>query len=100
MTADDIIRIMEKAKEIGIRAVDVKLPNEGNLKFSFVADKADIEEQIKSSVPELKAEDIVKPLSVLDEMSPEEILYYAVPHYDEIQAEKEAHKKKLEEEKV
>lgn len=51
-----------------------------------------------SSVPVTKAEDLIKSLNPLDDLTAEEILYYAVPHYDQIQAEKEAHKKKLEEE--
>lgn len=46
-------------------------------------------------VPELKPDEIVKPLSVLDNLSDEEILMYATPRFDEIQAEKEAHKQKL-----
>ena len=40
--------------------------------------------------PELKAEEMVKPLSVLDEYSDDEILYYSSPYYDELQAKKEA----------
>jgi hypothetical protein len=54
----------------------------------------------QKSVPDAKAEDLIKPLNPLDDLTPEEILYYAVPHYDQIQAEKEAHKKKLEDEKI
>lgn len=49
-------------------------------------------------VPELKAEEIVKPLSALDDLTEEEILYYATPYYDELQRRKEAHKQKLAEE--
>lgn len=41
------------------------------------------------NVPESKAEDIVKPLSVLDQMSDDEILYWSTPYYDELQAKKE-----------
>lgn len=52
----------------------------------------------KTYVPELKPEEIIKPMSVLDDLTPEEILFYATPRYDEIQAEKEAHKQKLKEE--
>jgi hypothetical protein len=42
---------------------------------------------------------IVAPPSVFDEMSEEEILMWATPRYDEIQAQKEAHQQRLEEEK-
>jgi hypothetical protein len=43
---------------------------------------------VQNLVPELKAEDIVKPLSVLDDISPEELKYYATPYYDELQEQK------------
>lgn len=54
----------------------------------------------KDPVPEVKAEEIVKPMSVLDDMSDEEILMYHSPRFDEIQAEKGAHKEKLAQEKL
>lgn len=41
-------------------------------------------------------QEIFKGESVLDMMTEEEILYYATPAYDEIQAEKEARASKLE----
>lgn len=103
MNTDDILRIMDKAKEIGIRSVDVKFADSANLKFSFLSETESfpkakfVDPEIPTGpVPDKQAEELVKPLSVLDQMTPEEILYYAVPHYDEIQADKEAHKKKLE----
>jgi hypothetical protein len=55
-------------------------------------------EQQSQSVPELKPEEIVKPLSPLDDFSDEEILYYATPYYDELQRKKEMHKEKLKQE--
>lgn len=48
--------------------------------------------------PEIKEEELVKPMSPFDGMTEEEILYYATPYYDEIQAQKEAHAQKLAEE--
>lgn len=48
---------------------------------------------------DLKAEDIVTPMSVLDDISDEEIQYWASPYYDEIQAQKELRKKELAENK-
>ena len=39
-------------------------------------------------VPDLSATDIVTPLSALDNLSAEEELYYAVPYFDELQANK------------
>lgn len=52
----------------------------------------------KQEVPELKAEDIVKSLSVFDQLSPEELLFYATPYYDELQRKKEQHAQQLKEE--
>ncbi len=37
---------------------------------------------------DLKPEDIVKPLSALDEYSEDEILYWSTPYFDELQAKK------------
>ncbi len=37
---------------------------------------------------DLKAEEIVKPLSALDEYSEDEILYWSTPYFDELQAKK------------
>lgn len=52
---------------------------------------------VPDAVPSLSAEELVKPMSVLDQMSEEEILYYATPHYDELQAKKKAHEEELKE---
>lgn len=48
-------------------------------------------------VPELRPQDIVVPSSPFDDLSDEEILYYATPYFDELQARKEAQKQKLNE---
>jgi hypothetical protein len=47
---------------------------------------------------ELKAEEIVAPISVLDDLSEEEIMYYHSPYYDELQARKEQRQKEIESE--
>jgi hypothetical protein len=36
-------------------------------------------------VPDSKPEDLMKPLSVLDDMSEDEIKYWATPYFDELQ---------------
>ncbi len=43
---------------------------------------------LKPEVPEARAEDIVKPLSSLDDLSQEEVLYYATPYFNELQEKK------------
>ncbi len=49
----------------------------------------------KVEIQELKAEDIVKPLSILDEMTTEEMLFWATPYYDQLQEEKRLHQEAL-----
>lgn len=39
-------------------------------------------------VPEMRSEEIVKPMSVLDEYTEEEVLYWATPFFDELQTRK------------
>ena len=41
-----------------------------------------------------------KPASPLDDLSEEEIKYYATPYYDELQAQKAEHEQKLKEEGI
>ncbi len=44
--------------------------------------------QTPPALQELKPEEIVSPLSVLDEYSDDEILYWSTPYFDELQAKK------------
>lgn len=46
-------------------------------------------------VPDLKANEIIVPLSPFDDLSDDEVLYWHSPFYDDIQIQKEAQKKKL-----
>lgn len=41
-----------------------------------------------------KPEDIITPMSVMDEVSDEEAMYWSTPYYDELMAKKEELKKK------
>jgi hypothetical protein len=108
MTSDEVIKMMEKAKDLGVTYLEF---NGMKIKLKY-KNSSDMEAYIKApplkfkenpfyrgpEVPESKPEELVKPLSPLDEMSPEEVLFYATPYYDELQAQKEAHAKKLAEE--
>lgn len=57
------------------------------------------EEIIQGKVPDLKPEQIVAPLSIFDELSEEEILYWSTPYFDELLERKQMQKKALEENK-
>lgn len=93
---------MEKAKELSVEYFSFE---GATIRFPSAFEQLKPEQKITSQwtaplVPNEKAEVLVKPLSVLDEMSPEEILYYATPYYDEIQGQKAEHEAKLKEEKI
>jgi hypothetical protein len=93
LSADEMIKVMEKAKELGVNELKVE-----GMSLSFAEAMRSAGFKSSEPVPELKAEEIVKPLSAFDDLTEEEIMYYATPRYDEIQAEKAAHQEKLKEE--
>jgi len=96
----DIIELIKLCRQLNVHYLEY-----GSLKVNFDP-KPEFKDCVKESesvraseVPDVPAETLVKPMSVLDEMSPEEILYYATPYYDEIQAKKQNHEEALKEEK-
>lgn len=91
LTATEIVEVLTKAKELGftylkLDGFEVNMTDETPL-------------LTKSVVPELEAEDIIKPLSTLDGMSEEKILYWSTPHYDELVAQEDLSKRAVEEHK-
>lgn len=105
-TIEEIVWVIEQAKKLGVQELEmdgirVKFKEKvskgtiwtTNLPPAFATVPLTL--PTGTSVPDVKAEEIFKPLSPLDDMTPEEILYYATPQYDVIQAEKQAHKDKL-----
>lgn len=86
MTIEEIMKIMSHAKDLGV-----------NIKVDGIEVLTRGEEKPvnHSPVPELKAEDIIKPISILDDITEDEILYYSSPYYDEMMAQKEAHKEAI-----
>lgn len=110
MTNEEIIALMTSAKALGIVAFKYKTLS-FNYPFPLSSDQAvaaaewtqaqiNQPNSMNPEVKDSKPEELVKPMSVLDELTDKEILFYATPYFDEIQAEKEAHKQKLEEEKL
>lgn len=109
MTYQEVASIMERARALGVTELEW---NGMKIKFSYKkhgsqpkSPAPNLEQHLNeipkpesSFVPETKPEELVKPLSVLDQMSDEEILYYATPYYDELQAQKAEHARKLAEE--
>lgn len=68
--------------------------------MSHFASRVDFDEAAKTPPPytTVRAEDILKPPSSLDNLSEEEILYAATPFFDELQAKKALHQDKINEE--
>lgn len=65
----------------------------------FATDKyAVMEREKQNEVPEMKAEDIIKPLSPLDDIDEDEILYWSTPYYDELQARKHRQQESIKQE--
>lgn len=96
-TIEDVAKLIEFAKNAGLSVLEID-----NLKIKFSSKSMYVSKKKKEDpapVPDLKAEDIVKSHAFLDDLTPEEILFYATPHFDELQADKE-HKKQLIEESV
>lgn len=94
LTKDEIIEVLTKAKELGLTHIKLE-----GLECDFRTNIGQITspQTISHFVPEMKSEEIVTPLSTLDDVSDEELLYYATPYYDELQSRKEAHKQALKE---
>ena len=89
LTLDEVEKLIERAKAAGIMEFEFD-----NLRIVFRSDAAHAPIR-HEAVPEMDAAELMKPFSPLDELSPEEILMFATPRFDEIQAEKAAHQEKL-----
>jgi hypothetical protein len=87
MTPDELIKVMEKFKELGLSHLKT-----GEFELGNVSRKTK-EPDLKAE--ELEADEIVKPLGILDQLSDEEIAYWATPYFDEIQEKKRQHAEKL-----
>ena len=84
---DELVKLIEKAKTLGVsefkaKGVSIKFNSPPELKHP-------------ASVPHVKIEDVFKTRS--PDLTPDEILYYATPHFDTLQAEKAERLKHLKE---
>ena len=86
-SAKRLAELIETARAMNIPKIEID-----GVTYHLLAPVQPALEPVKS-VPELKAEDLVVPESVFDNLSDEEILYYASAYYDELQAAKEAKSK-------
>lgn len=97
LSAEEIIQVMRTAKELGLTSF-----KSADIEFTSQAASAPIVEapKVSKDVPELKPEDIVNPMSVLDDLDEDEIKYWATPYYDEIQAKKEMQRQQIKDSEV
>ncbi len=91
MKVKDIMDLMVRAKELGI---PIKV---GNIEIGVMQLSTD-DNKKPVTVPDLPADKIVKPLSVLDQFTDEEILFYSTSRFEDLLAEKEAQKERIKEE--
>ena len=89
-TKEELKAIIETAKEMGMPKVEVD-----GVTYTLPELKA-----VTQNVPEMSAEDIINPMSVLDEMDEEEIKYWSSNYYDELMAQKERQRNLTAEEKA
>lgn len=84
MTAQEMIEVMRAAKELGLTSFKAE-----GVEFTIGVQVADVTTELANKATD---GDIYSPLSVLDEMDEDEVLYYSTPYWDELQAAKEAMK--------
>lgn len=88
---EEIAMIIDNCKRIGVESVEID-----GVKYNVAQQMAREQNRM---VPDLPPEQLVVPLSPFDDMSDDEIKYYATPYYDVLQAEKESRANRIEEEK-
>lgn len=74
--------LLKQAKDMGLSSVKI-----GDVEFQLGQPKEEKPAQ-KAEERELKAEEILTPPNILDQLTDEEILYYATPFFSELQERK------------
>lgn len=72
--------LLKQAKEMGLTSVKI-----GDVEFQLGQAK---EAKAAPDAQELKAEQLVNPPNILDQLSDEELLYYATSYFNELQEKK------------
>lgn len=91
-TKEEIKEMIEVARALSLESIEID-----GMKFTL----GNQVQPKPAYVEELKPEEMVKPLSVLDEYTDEEVLYWASSYFDELQMKKEAQtKQKLEDDEL
>lgn len=93
LTPEEIQARIRIAKDMGCQSIEID-----GIAYKFFDPSKTYPAQAIASVPDARAEDLIKPESVFDQISDEEVLYWSTPYYDQLQADKEAKKSKAKEE--
>ncbi len=80
MTKKKRLELINEAKEMGATSITLD-----GIRYEWPLETV---KTVKAEVQEVKADELIKPISVFDQMTDEEILFWAVPHYDTIQEQK------------
>lgn len=72
LSGEEIIKIMERAKELGFNTIKVE-----GLELNGLNKAVRPTQEV--------SDDVIKKLSTLDDMSDDEILYWSTPFYDELE---------------
>jgi hypothetical protein len=83
MTHAELVALLTNAKALGLTEMTI----DGN-RYIFETSKPVEAIRKPQTVPDVKPEELVKPLSTFDEPTDDEVLFYATPYYDELQAQK------------
>lgn len=78
MTKRERVKLIQEAQELGLKSITIE---DITYELGIVPKKNTI-------VPDLDAKDIVNPISFLDELSEDEVLYWSSPYYDDLQEQK------------
>lgn len=110
MTADEIMKMMEKAKELGVYELEydgMKLTFTPKKKIhgakplaSQVAQKVESQKVPSTDANHSDSKELVQPINLLEGISDEELLYLASPYYHELQTKKALHQAVIDEEKA
>ncbi len=89
MTKKKRLELLDEAKRMGLKSVTIDdvIYEIGSTKQS-------------GPIREAEARELLTPMSVFDDYSDDEILYYATPYFDELQDMKEKRKQQLKDEGI
>lgn len=87
MTKKKRLELLQEARDMGMAEITID-----NVHYKLGKTE---EQKPMLELTEEQVKALVNPMSLLDDLSEEEILYYATPYFDELQAKKETRNQQL-----